>query len=788
MQFIQAPDSLKALVGVSQVYLKLIALEGFDEFPYDKARKFKELAEKLVDSDKEIQHVLPKVAANREQKATTALHGEMSHHPAYTLFYYENNVNPIALRRFQQAMLTGINLPKEHYRFKPSDFSNFGLAIRELTDVHEGQEWLKEIEQSELSSLQKVRIVVELLIDRLNLVGSEHKSESKRLERLIKQLTCSHLFLDVASGYSVIRRKGGRAAAAKIRESLGIRGISSINPGEYCELKVLGDLDDDSEHPAIYSIVKTPKKKKILDELEDMGVDPKEIEDPYEFIFVRYQDVPAYAQAFNDALRARGAAKRMELQNQFLPMSTQMLNDQDLIIFSQSLKKWSIERQNKKISLLLRCLFVTSSNINRVIKLQIIIEGRDFYSSEESLGYDLDSREWLIPVFSLDLKTNFNKKAQEQCRYCHENYFRLPDMFKFHEHLKQIFDNSVPEYPFKDISKKEKYIRQLLSDTGSRLTLSRLERYLTLFVAGKYEATQSTYLFSNYLSTSSARRFYTSLSVNYYRKLYKKACNELAAIVRPGFSLPMVNENENKTYIGARYSPKIEHVETVLKEIALKLETAKKIIGDSQNAWIEYHNLFTVFSIYGQGFLTGIRSVENPFVGPEAILEDQNCVVFRDKDSDDQFHTRIAPLHPLTKNFSDNYQKHRNTILTRLAAINPLAVMELTKKERQYSDFVFFLTTDGHWHSVRPKMLKQRLNNLTELPINSNRKLIRNFLLENKVSVHAIDTILGHASRGEPFWGTCSTRSFRDLSDEINKALTKLSNSIGLKAIEGLSV
>jgi len=684
LEFIQAPHSLKALVGVSQVYLKLIDLEGFDEFPYDKARKFKELAEEIVDSDKEIQQILPKVAANREQKATTTLRGEMSDHPAYTLFYFENNINPIALRRFQQAMLTGINLPKSRYNFKPSDFSGFGLAIRELTDVHEGREWLKVVDLSELSSLQNIRTTIEQLIDQLNLMVSEY--EPKRLERLIKQLTSSHLFLDVASGYSVTRRKGSRKAVSRLRESLGIRGTSSINPGEYCELKVLGDSDDDTEHPAIYSIVKTPKKKKIVDELEDMGVDPKEIEEPYEFIFVRYQDVPAYAQAFNEALRARGAAKRMELQNQFLPMNTQMLNEQDLIIFSNSLKKWSKEGENKEISLLLRCLFVTSSNINRVKKLQIILEGRDFQPSKESLGYDLDSNEWLIPVFSLDLKTSYNKKTQDQCRDCSENYFRLPDMFQFNAHLELIFDN-IPEYPFKDILKKEKYIRRLLSDTESRLTLSRLERYLTLFVAGKYEATQSTYLFSNYLSTSSARRFYTSLSVNYYRKLYQEACKELARIVTSGFTLPHAKENENELYIGARYCPKVEHVKETLKELALQLETAKKIIGDSENAWIEYHNLFTVFSIYGQGFLTGIRSVENPFVGPEAILDEQNCIVFRDKASDDQFHTRVAPLHPLTKKFSDNYLKHRNTILIRLAAINPLAVMELTKKEKLDSDF-----------------------------------------------------------------------------------------------------
>lgn len=543
-----------------------------------------------------------------------------------------------------------------------------------------------------------------------------------------------------------------------------------------------------SEHPAVYSVNKMPDKGEALDELEKLGVEHQEIEQQYEFIFVKYQDIPAYAQIFNDALRARGAAKKMELQNQFLPLSTQMLNDQDLILFSKMLKELCEHKKNKEVSLLLRCLFATSSNINRALNLQVVKDREHFRSSEEALGYDLTSKEWLIPVFSLKLKTDINESARSQSRPCYEKYFNLPDMFKFCDRLVDVFGKNIPEFPFKDVSGYKKNIRSLLLETGSRLTLARLERYMTLLIAGKYEATQATYLFSNYLSTSSARRFYTSLSVAYYRRLYKSVCREVAVIANANSNLPDVPEIKNEKYIGARYCPEIEHVAGVLKELQSQLKKIKKRVGDGQNAWIEYHNLYTVYSIYAQGFLTGIRSVTNPFVNLSAILEEDQCIVFRDKDSDDQFHTRIAPLHPWTKKIADNYHKHRNAVLVRLAALNPAAVLELTNDNRMKNDFVFFLNDAGNWHQVRPGELKERFEGLTDLPINSNRKLIRNFLLENNVPVHAIDTLLGHASRGEPFWGTCATHSFKDLSNEINKGLTKLINSIELKVLEGLSV
>ncbi len=145
---------------------------------------------------------------------------------------------------------------------KKTDFAMYGLAVRELTDTKEGREWLKNVDQDELDSFKKIQIAIEELIN--DLESLEDSEDSKKLYWLIRQLRASHLFFDVATNKSIIRRTvsqiGSQVAFVKLRNSLGIRGVSDIGKDQYCELKVLGDLDDMSEHPAIYSVNKMPDK------------------------------------------------------------------------------------------------------------------------------------------------------------------------------------------------------------------------------------------------------------------------------------------------------------------------------------------------------------------------------------------------------------------------------------------------------------------------------------------------------------------------------------------------
>jgi len=68
INFIQAPVGLKALAGVSEVYLELVNLGGFQDFPYAQASKFSSLAKEIVDSEQKLQTTLPELATNRQKK------------------------------------------------------------------------------------------------------------------------------------------------------------------------------------------------------------------------------------------------------------------------------------------------------------------------------------------------------------------------------------------------------------------------------------------------------------------------------------------------------------------------------------------------------------------------------------------------------------------------------------------------------------------------------------------------------------------------------------------------
>lgn len=89
---------------------------------------------------------------------------------------------------------------------------------------------------------------------------------------------------------------------------------------------------------------------------------------------------------------------------------------------------------------------------------------------------------------------------------------------------------------------------------------------------------------------------------------------------------------------------------------------------------------------------------------------------------------------------------------------------------------------------MRPGRLAPFLSQHTDLPLNSNRKFIRSQLFEKGISSHAIDTLLGHASRGEPFWGACATRSFREIANEVLEGLDSLVEKINLQVLKGLQV
>jgi len=195
------------------------------------------------------------------------------------------------------------------------------------------------------------------------------------------------------------------------------------------------------------------------------------------------------------------------------------------------------------------------------------------------------------------------------------------------------------------------------------------------------------------------------------------------------------------------------------------------------NWWVEYHNLYTVYCIYAQGLLTAIRAVRQPLLSTGDFNFGNSLAVYRDKDSEDQFHTRNIPCHEMVFAISEEYEKHVGRILKRIPTLADSKSLEFA---------VFFIEPDLSITEARPKSITQYLQHFTPLPLNSNRKFIRNYLLNNGCSTHAIDTLLGHASRGENYWERYHTRGMNCIFTEVRAHMGQLIDELDIQRVRGL--
>jgi len=211
--------------------------------------------------------------------------------------------------------------------------------------------------------------------------------------------------------------------------------------------------------------------------------------------------------------------------------------------------------------------------------------------------------------------------------------------------------------------------------------------------------------------------------------------------------------------------------------LGLKNKLEYKRIQKGSKWWVEFHNLYTVYCIYSQIFLTGLRAVNKPFLSIDKFIFDSDIAVFRDKDGEDEFHTRNIPCHKMVKMISKNYKKHFEIIKERLR-----------KEGANISDDenIFLIDSDLKLVEARPKNIAVFLNEFTVLPLNSNRKFLRNYLFRQGVSNTSINTFLGHGSRGEKYSERYLTRDLYSIREEINPVIDNMIKNIDLTLVKGL--
>jgi hypothetical protein len=780
LEFIDGPITAtpKSLLGVCEVYIQLVELGDFNRFP-PQAKNHIGIAQYLLDGQQVITEIEPLLDLRRDINASTALHGLFSDYPSYCLLYYLSAGSKLSFMRLQQALLVAIHNPGGLGQdIRKSDISSYCLGMRKLTDKEDCRDWLSKQDRHKLNSVSKIQAWIE--------TGAAAKQSA------IKQIyQNAHRLLDVLVGEPVKRISRTKSHRSFLgRNSLGIRGVSSIGSSVLCEPLVLGDIDDQLEYPAVNRLY---VKAETVDsaEIKALGVEPNEVLSRFEFLFTEPQQLPAYAQGFSAKIKAAGAIKAIERQNQFLPCHSQGLTDQDLTELGRL--SGSITTEYKKDLLyLLYIMLVTGSSLARARSIEIFHNNESIELGEDKIGFDIQTNCWILPAYQPQFATSIDDSIRADCRKSDSKYLHLPEPINS-KLTKHIQSEWLPNNKLKPYDKKknlEKKLKGMLSSTGTRLTLSRIERCLILHVAGRNEATVATYLFNNYLPSSSARSYYTVLNQSYYQKVYKEARYWLNTKLNLGGTRSVIFSKlpaQEEISFGARYCPTTEHVAEVIEKINVRMGTLGRDFREKDCGWIEYHNEYTASMVYLQGFLTAIRSVIDPFVGISQIIEPLGIAVFRDKDGEDQFHTRTIPLHDLAIKLAKNYRAHRHQVLMRLYLLRPISAKALKVTGSNNPPETFLLDDSGRWQDVRPSLIKPYLSRHTNLPLNSNRKYLRTRLLEMKLQPHAIDTLLGHAARGEPFWSSASTLEFKLIADDVIEKLDEIITEIKIPDLKGLT-
>jgi len=784
--FIKAPDHFKngqaAVLGFKRLMsapaVKDLHLTDLDEFL-------------IINSH--LEHVLSTIPEleifniSDQIPASTAANRMLTNYPVFTVLFFHSQSHQTIIEQMKQLLFL------ENLEATSNDISAYCLFVRVLTETALPQIIVEKITNSNPSANEIYQAIVAFI--EFEETQHEIQNNAYAVNRL-RNAKEALRYLKLLSGRSVIRRHHTvESRLTEHRNSLGVRGFASLSNVAFVRYLTLPDEDELFETGHVQTFDSFDLSESELDELEAQGVEPAEFESKQQLVWFLDILSPLYAQQFRAKIARQGQVARIQRQNQYLPSSVKLINQVEVNKLLNYLDNYRVvDKKQGALILLIYIMLFTSSSLERA-KLFTLYDVKDdglfvncdddaVFRHDDVIGYNLSSNEWIVPRLQLPFTT---KESTSPAALLPAQRIGLPvhcDRVK--ELIEHFFKSGkTRSKPLLSISVSNAQVVAFLRTIDERFTPAKISDFLILSLATSTSISVAGYLFNRALSGSLARYYYSSHSPFEYQKLY----NELVQKVLPKCSLvedvyhrPEISSSTPPRGFGARYVPSIESVRKTIEMMDEKL--CGNWANTKKHGFIELHNLFTVYCIFAQSLLTGVRGVIDPFIGRKMLIDASGLAVFRDKDTDDQFHSRILPLHPLAISICDEYERHRQIVFEKMLLLNPL----FCRSDILKRDTTFLIQPETFSVvETRPSKIKSILDAFYNLPINSNRKFLRSFLEREGLISEAIDAALGHASIGEPIGDSMSTFSFVDLKKQLFPALDKLIDEIGLKLLKGLN-
>jgi hypothetical protein len=788
LKFIKAPPNFKNGQAAVRGFTRLLSVPLVKDLQVPNLDEFMIINSHLENALSTVPH-LDEFTIPEQNPATSAAHGMLTDYPEYTVLFFHSQNHQTIIEQMKQLIWVG------HAQATQNDVSDYCRFIRVLSEVALPQILVDGFPKSNPSANEVYQSIVAF-------VESEDSQtqiqNSRYTANMLANAKAALRYLKVLAGLNVIRRPHtGETRMVENRHSLGVRGFAGLSNLSFVRYLTLPDEDELFESGHVQTVDSLDISEGELDELEAQGVEPAELESKHQLAWFLDVLSPLYAQQFRAKVARQGQVARIQRQNQYLPSSVNIINQVEANKLLNYLENCRVaNREHATLILLIYIMLLTSSSFERAKLFTLFADKGDglfvncddeddaVLRLDDGVGYNLILNEWVVPRLRLPFTT---KESRFSGALIPAERIDLPVHSRRVKELIEHFFQSEKKIskPLFRMSVSKAQVTAFLRTVDERLTPAKVSNFLILNLGASTSISVAGYLFNRALPGSLARYYYSSHSPFEYQKIYNELihralpqCNFEWQSYHPSETLP----SEPKYGFGARYVPSCESVRETIEMMSREL--CGNWVYTKKQGFIEFHNLFTVYCIFAQSLLTGVRAVIDPFIGSKMLIDASGLAVFRDKDTEDQFHSRILPLHPLAIRICDEYERHRQIVFEKMLLLNPV----FCRSEILKRDTTFLIQPENFSVvETRPSNIKSVLKAFNDLPINSNRKFLRSFLEREGLISEAIDAALGHASIGEPIGDSMSTFSFVDLKNQLFPALDKLIEEIGLKLLKGLN-
>nr|WP_320116529.1 hypothetical protein [uncultured Desulfuromonas sp.] len=326
----------------------------------------------------------------------------------------------------------------------------------------------------------------------------------------------------------------------------------------------------------------------------------------------------------------------------------------------------------------------------------------------------------------------------------------------------------------------------------TRITAQRLERYLfdRLTQINNGDMTAAVYL-------TGQEHYLTSTVMHYTATYHDDLVQQYQLVWQDIFAEGKMRPKNCSSHchmtgkiIGSKKIPRKKAVQTVINDLKDNVNNRRDALGKKPtiSELIRYHNALTRYVAIMVAYATGVRAVHSPIPKFSDIDFASGFCVLRDKDSSEGYHTRLIWLAPVCLSQLQAYQDHIRLLYAKISVIDQkfFSRVSINRCSAIEKELLFF-DTQKRSRAVTPKTLHdfRTLPSGIILPANSNRHLLRSWLLRKGCPPEIIDAFLGHWFLGQEPWGPYSALSPVHYRKTLNNYLPDFLGELGFELING---